>query len=161
MVEHCPVEQHDKQVKDDEADNDLAGFKIFQLHDLAPYVAAVYPKTPAIRPVPTDKFALRTSSALLYTAPNKPRSLIMLQELMYTGLGGAMLLKENVERELKRLEEKGRLSKEESESFMDKLEKRGKEEEQKLKEEIKKALKEVIEELGLATKADIEALKTK
>ena len=85
----------------------------------------------------------------------------MLQELMYTGLGGAMLLKENVEKELKRLEEKGRLSKEESDSFMAKLEKRGKEEEQKLKDEIKKALKEVIKELGLATKADIEALKTK
>jgi len=41
------------------------------------------------------------------------------------------------------------------------LKTRGEEEEEKIKNQIKEALKEVIDEMGLATKADIEALKEK
>jgi polyhydroxyalkanoate synthesis regulator phasin len=85
----------------------------------------------------------------------------MIKEILYTGLGGAMLLKERVDEEIEKLQEKGKLSKEDAQVFMDKLKVRGEEEETKLKSHIKEALKEVIDEMGLATKADIEALKEK
>ncbi len=84
----------------------------------------------------------------------------MLKEMIYTGIGGAMLFKERVEEELKRLEDKGKLSKEDTQQFLDDLKIKGEEEETKFKTQIKEALKEVIDELGLATKADIEKLKT-
>jgi polyhydroxyalkanoate synthesis regulator phasin len=85
----------------------------------------------------------------------------MIKEILYTGLGGALLLKERVEEEVKKLQEKGKLSKEDADTFIEKLKTRGEEEEEKLKAHIKDALKEVIDEMGLATKADIEALKEK
>lgn len=80
----------------------------------------------------------------------------MLKELMYTGLGGALLIKERVEEELKKLEEKGKISTSDTKSFLESLKTKGENEEMRLKEEIKTAIKEVIEELGLATKKDIE-----
>lgn len=85
----------------------------------------------------------------------------MIKELLYTGLGGALLLKERVEEEVEKLQEKGKLSKEDADKFIEKLKVRGEEEEEKLKAHIKEALKEVIDEMGLATKSDIEALKEK
>jgi len=83
----------------------------------------------------------------------------MIKEIIYTGLGGAVLLKERVDEEIKKLEERGKLSKEDADKFLEKLQTRGEEEEEKLKSRLKEALKEVIGEMGLATKADIEALK--
>lgn len=83
----------------------------------------------------------------------------MLKELLNTGLGAAAVIKEKVEEEIKTLEEKGKLKKDDAKSFIEKLESKGKEEEQRAKDEIKKILKECIDELGLATKADIEKLK--
>ncbi len=83
----------------------------------------------------------------------------MIKELLYTGMGGALLLKEKVEEELKKLEEKGKISTTDTKSFLDSLKSKGEEEEKRLKEEIKSAIREVIEELGIATKQDIEALK--
>lgn len=83
----------------------------------------------------------------------------MLKELFYTGMGGALLLKEKVEEELKKLEEKGKLNASDSKSFLEGLKTRGEDEEKRLKEELKTAIKEVIEELGIATKKDIEALR--
>ena len=85
----------------------------------------------------------------------------MIQELLVTGLGGALLLKERVDEEITKLQERGKLSKEDAQTFLEKLKTRGQEEEERLKSHIKEALKEVIEEIGLATKADIEALKDK
>ena len=85
----------------------------------------------------------------------------MIKELLYTGLGGALLLKERVEEEVEKLQEKGKLSKEDADKFIEKLKIRGEEEEEQLKAHIKDALKEVIDEMGLATKSDIEALKEK
>lgn len=85
----------------------------------------------------------------------------MIKEILYTGLGGALLLKERVEEEVEKLQEKGKLSKEDADTFIEKLKTRGEEEEEKLKAHIKEALKEVINEMGLATKSDIEALKEK
>ena len=83
----------------------------------------------------------------------------MLKELIYTGMGGALLIKEKVEEELKKLEEKGKINTTDTKSFLESLKTKGEEEEKRLKEEIKSAIREVIEELGVATKQDIEALK--
>jgi len=83
----------------------------------------------------------------------------MLKDLLYTGIGAAALLKEKVEAEVKKLEVEGKLKTTDAKSFMESIEKKGKEEEDKIKEQLKSALKEVIDELGLATKADLEKLK--
>ncbi len=83
----------------------------------------------------------------------------MLKDLIYTGLGGALLAKERVEKELEKLHEKGRLSKKELEEVLDKMKAKGEAEESRAKEELKAMLREVVDELGLATKEDLEALK--
>jgi len=83
----------------------------------------------------------------------------MLKDVLYTGIGAATLFKEHVEAELKKLEERGKLGASDAKSVLAALEARGKEEDEKAKARIKTLLKEVIEELGIATKADLEALK--
>jgi polyhydroxyalkanoate synthesis regulator phasin len=83
----------------------------------------------------------------------------MLKNIFYTGVGAAALLKEKVEEEMKRLEEKGKIKTEDAKSFLESIEKKGKEEDARIKEEVKKMLKEAIDELGLATKEDIQKLK--
>lgn len=83
----------------------------------------------------------------------------MLKELLYTGIGAATVIKEKVEEEVKKLEDSGKIKTEDAKSFLESIEKKGKEEEEKSKEKLKNTLKEIIDELGLATKADIEKLK--
>lgn len=83
----------------------------------------------------------------------------MIKDLLYTGMGAAVVIKEKVESELKVLEEKGKIKTDDAKSFLDSIEQKGKDEEQKAKEQMKKMLKEVVDELGLATKEDLEKLK--
>jgi len=83
----------------------------------------------------------------------------MLKELLHTGLGAGLLLKEKVEEELQKLEDDGKIKTKDAKSFIKSIEKKGKEEDRKQKDKIKSILKEVIDELGLATKNDIENLK--
>ncbi len=83
----------------------------------------------------------------------------MLKELIFTGLGGALILKEKIEEELKKLEEKGKLDTKDVKSFLESLEQKGKESDEKFKAELKSTIKEIIDELGLATKEDLEKLK--
>ena len=83
----------------------------------------------------------------------------MLKELIFTGLGGALVLKEKIEDELKKLEEKGKLDTKDVKSFLESLEQKGKESVEKFKTELKSTLKEIIDELGLATKEDLQKLK--
>lgn len=83
----------------------------------------------------------------------------MFKDLLYTGIGAAVVLKEKVEAEVKKLEEQGKLKTTDAKSFLESIEAKGKEEETKIKEQLKSALKEVIEELGLATKADLQKLR--
>jgi polyhydroxyalkanoate synthesis regulator phasin len=83
----------------------------------------------------------------------------MLKELIFTGLGGALVLKEKIEDELKKLEEKGKLDTKDIKSFLESLEQKGKESDEKFKAELKSTMKEIIDELGLATKEDLEKLK--
>lgn len=83
----------------------------------------------------------------------------MLKELIYTGLGAAVVFKEKVEDEVKKLESEGKLKTDDAKSFLESIEQKGKEEEERSKEKLKSILKEVIDELGLATKEDLEKLK--
>jgi polyhydroxyalkanoate synthesis regulator phasin len=83
----------------------------------------------------------------------------MLRDLIYAGIGAMSVLKEKVEAEVKKLEEEGKLKTTDAKSFLESIEKKGKEEDDKLKEKLKSTLKEIIDELGLATKADLEKLK--
>lgn len=83
----------------------------------------------------------------------------MLKELVFTGLGGALILKEKIEDELKKLEEKGKIDTKDIKSFLESLEQKGKESDEKFKTELKNSLKEVLDELGVATKEDIQKLK--
>ncbi|AXH14925.1 hypothetical protein [Malaciobacter mytili] len=83
----------------------------------------------------------------------------MLKELIYTSLGATSLIKDKIEEELKILEEKGKLNSSDIKTFIDSLEKKGKAQDEKFKEDLKNSLKEIIKELGLATKEDLEKFK--
>ncbi|MBA3027007.1 MAG: hypothetical protein FP820_11490 [Sulfurimonas sp.] len=83
----------------------------------------------------------------------------MLKDLIYTGIGAVAVLKEKVEAEVKKLEAEGKLKTTDAKSFLESIETKGKEEEAKFKEQLKTTLKEVIDELGLATKEDLQKLK--
>lgn len=83
----------------------------------------------------------------------------MFKEIIHTGFGVVAAIGEKVEEELKKLEEKGKIKKEDTKSFLKSLEEKGAQEEEKFKENFKKMIKEVLDELGVATKEDIEKLK--
>lgn len=83
----------------------------------------------------------------------------MFKDLLYTGIGAVAVLKEKVEAEVKKLEAEGKIKTTDAKSFLESIETKGKEEEARLKEQLKSTLKEVIDELGLATKADLQKLK--
>ena len=83
----------------------------------------------------------------------------MLKELLHTGIGAGLLIKEKVEEEMKKLEDEGKIKTTDAKSFLESIEQKGKEEETKSKEKIKSILKEVIQELDIATKHDIQNLK--
>lgn len=83
----------------------------------------------------------------------------MIKEFFQTGFGIAAVIGEKVEEELKKLEEKGKIKTEDTKSFLKSLEDRGEQEEQKFKDNFKKMLKDALDELGVATKEDIEKLK--
>lgn len=85
----------------------------------------------------------------------------MLKELLHVGLGSVVVVKEKIEEELKILQDKGKINTSDAKSFLESVTKKGEEEDEKLKQKIKDMLKEAIEELGVATKKDIEELKSK
>ena len=82
----------------------------------------------------------------------------MLKDLIYIGMGGALLAKEKVEEELNELVEKGKLNKKDAQSFIDKAKVKGEEEEKEFKAHLKEVIKETLEEIGVATKEDIQTL---
>jgi len=83
----------------------------------------------------------------------------MLKDLVYAGIGAAVVMKEKVEEEVKKLEEEGKIKTKDAKNFLDSIEKKGKDEQNRVKEELKSTLKEVIDELGLATKEDLQKMK--
>lgn len=83
----------------------------------------------------------------------------MLKNLLYTGIGAAVVFKEKVEAEVKKLEEEGKLKTDDAKSLLESIEEKGKAQEIAFKNQLKSALKEVLDELGVATKEDIAKLK--
>ena len=83
----------------------------------------------------------------------------MFKELVYAGIGAAVIMKEKVEEEVKKLEDQGKIKTSDAKSFLESIEQKGQEEQDRFKEQMKSTLKEIIDELGLATKEDIEKLK--
>ncbi len=83
----------------------------------------------------------------------------MLKDILYAGLGIGVVLKEKVESEINKLQEEGKLKKDDAASLIESLSIKAKEEEVKVKNLFKESIKEVIDELGLATKDDIAKLK--
>ena len=83
----------------------------------------------------------------------------MLQELLHTGMGAGLLLKEKVEDELKKLQEDGKIKTDDAKSFLESLKTKGEQEDDKVKQKLKSTLKEIVDELGIATKEDLEKLK--
>lgn len=62
----------------------------------------------------------------------------MLKELIYTGIGATSLIKDRVEDELKKLEEKGKIDKGDIKGFIESLEKKEKSKMKSLKNKSKK-----------------------
>ena len=85
----------------------------------------------------------------------------MLKELLHVGLGSVVVVKEKIEEELKVLQEKGKINSTDAKSFIESVTKKGEEEDERVKTKLKEMLKEAIEELGVATKKDLEDLKSK
>lgn len=83
----------------------------------------------------------------------------MLKELIYTGLGASVILKKKIEDEVKLLEKNGKLNKKDAKTFLESLEKKGREEDKKIKKHFKKLIKEVINDLDLVTKEDLKKFK--
>ncbi len=83
----------------------------------------------------------------------------MLEKIIYTGLGAGAMLGEKIKEELAKLEEKGKIKHEDAKSFLENVEQRGREADEKGREQFKQMLREVIDELGIATKEDIARLK--
>ncbi len=82
-----------------------------------------------------------------------------LEQLFYFGLGSALLAKEKIEQ----AGESAKGMKEENDrkarEFFEQAVAKGSEEREHIKGSIKTLLKETIDELGLATKADLDALR--
>lgn len=82
-----------------------------------------------------------------------------LEQLFFAVLGGALAVKEKIEasnEELKAWQEK---SEENARAFFDEMAQRGEQEKDQLKGMFKDILKEVVGELDLATRADLDKLK--
>ena len=82
-----------------------------------------------------------------------------LEQLFYAVLGGALSVKEKIEtnsEEIKAWQEK---SEENARTLLDELAQRGEKEKEQFKGMFKDVLKEIVAELNLATKDDLEKLK--
>jgi polyhydroxyalkanoate synthesis regulator phasin len=82
-----------------------------------------------------------------------------LKDLFYLGIGSAIIAKEKLEAEAKELMEKGKISKEEQQAFIQKAKDKAKAEEAEFQDRIKSAVRDILSDMGIATKKDIEELK--
>lgn len=80
-------------------------------------------------------------------------------DLLHLGLGAVFMAKEKIEAQLKDLEQKGTISREELNTFLEEVQQRAKQEKDSLEAAIKGKIIEVIRDLGLATKEDIAEIK--
>jgi polyhydroxyalkanoate synthesis regulator phasin len=82
-----------------------------------------------------------------------------LEQLLYIALGGALSVKEKLEKNSEEISKWQSEAEANARAFLDELSQRGAQEKDHVKELLREQIKEVINELGLATKADLEELK--
>jgi polyhydroxyalkanoate synthesis regulator phasin len=82
-----------------------------------------------------------------------------LENLFYFGLGSILLAKEKIEQAGESAKSMKEDNEQKAREFFDQAVAKGSEEREQVKGNIKELLKEAIDELGLATKADIETLR--
>jgi polyhydroxyalkanoate synthesis regulator phasin len=80
-------------------------------------------------------------------------------DLLYMGLGAAFLAKDKVEAFVDDLEKRGEMSRADAQSFLEDAKSRAKQEEEVLRARIREELRGVIDDMGLATKEDVAALR--
>jgi polyhydroxyalkanoate synthesis regulator phasin len=83
----------------------------------------------------------------------------MLKEILLAGVGIGIILKDKVEDELKKLQDDGKIKSSDTQSFLTSLQEKCEIEDERIKKKLHSRLKEMIHELGIATKDDIEKLK--
>jgi len=82
-----------------------------------------------------------------------------LEQLFYAVLGGALAVKEKIETSNEEIKDWQEKSEENVRTFCDEMAQRGEKEKDQFRGMFKDILKEVVEELNLATKDDLEKLK--
>jgi len=81
------------------------------------------------------------------------------KELLYTLLGGALLLKEKFAPQFDEILKKAEEQKEELEENIDQTLSKAAEQKAQMENELRAMIKKILDEMGLATKEDIEELK--
>ncbi|MCZ6105562.1 hypothetical protein O6B97_05095 [Campylobacter ureolyticus] len=81
----------------------------------------------------------------------------MLKDMLYITAGGFLTIKDRVQKELNALENRGKITKEDSKAFIDRLYERARAEHN----ENMEYFKEVVNELNLASKDDIARVEKK
>ena len=84
----------------------------------------------------------------------------LVKKAMFTGIGMMSLTKEKVEEIAGEFVEKGKLSEQEGKNLVSDLLKRSEESKGELKKQIEAAVKSTVAKMDIATKTDIEALKS-
>lgn len=82
-----------------------------------------------------------------------------LEQLFYFGLGSALMAKEKLEQAGESAKGLREENEQKAREFFDQAVAKGSEERGRLKDEIKGLIKEAMDELGLVTKADLDALR--
>jgi polyhydroxyalkanoate synthesis regulator phasin len=82
-----------------------------------------------------------------------------LEQLFYFGLGTALMAKEKIDQAGESAKGMKAENEQKAREFFDQAVAKGSEERGQLKESVRELLKEVMDELGLATKADLDALR--
>ncbi|MCH9813701.1 MAG: hypothetical protein K0U47_07120 [Epsilonproteobacteria bacterium] len=82
------------------------------------------------------------------------------KEFLYTLLGGALLLKDRFSDQFDDILKKGEASKEDIKTTATETMTKAGEQKEEIESELKNKIKAIVDELGLATKEDIEELKT-
>lgn len=81
------------------------------------------------------------------------------KEFLYTLLGGALLLKDRFSDQFDDILKQGETSKEDIKATASETMAKATEQKDEIESELKNKIKVIVDELGLATKEDIEALK--
>ncbi len=82
-----------------------------------------------------------------------------MEHIFYAFVGGMLNLRDHLESQREEIKNMHAHNEESARAFVDDLAKRGEEEKTALRASLTEMLKEIIDELGLATKEDIAALK--